>query len=318
MTQHEQGRSGVGASTTDKASQSAQAAADEARREARGALHEAKGAASDVASEASAAGRTIRNEAAGLAGAVRQGISQQAERQKNEFADRISAVADRVHETAEGLRDREAWLADIVDRGAREIEHFADDMKQRDIAGFAGLIESFARRQPALFLGATVALGFALTRVVRGATERTAYDDRYYGSGQGRSDYGYGRADYGRDYGRPDYRRDEPAYGGGYPPAYGTGQAGASGYGTGAGSAAGRQTTGSGYGDLSGSSVASGNATGGSGYSDQPVGSNARQSGSSAYGDLSGSSVSSGQDRNRGSTGGGAGTSGDNVQGSNV
>ena len=33
--------------------------------------------------------------------------------------------------------------------------------------GILGSVEVFARRQPALFVGAAVALGFALTRVVR-------------------------------------------------------------------------------------------------------------------------------------------------------
>ena len=48
--------------------------------------------------------------------------------------------------------------------GARGV---AKDMERSDVAGILGSAEVFARRQPALFVGAAVALGFALTRVAR-------------------------------------------------------------------------------------------------------------------------------------------------------
>jgi hypothetical protein len=44
------------------------------------------------------------------------------------------------------------------------------------VPGILGSVEVFARRQPALFMGATVALGFALTRFV-GAGPVAGYDE---------------------------------------------------------------------------------------------------------------------------------------------
>ena len=54
-----------------------------------------------------------------------------------------------------------------MERGARELGGVAKDIARNDVAGILGSAEVFARRQPALFVGAAVALGFALTRVVR-------------------------------------------------------------------------------------------------------------------------------------------------------
>jgi hypothetical protein len=72
-------------------------------------------------------------------------------------------------------------------------------------------VEIFARRQPALFMGASVALGFALSRVARsgGESRYGRYEDR---SPYGRGEYGYGGAE---DY-RPTPSTTGSGYGAGY------------------------------------------------------------------------------------------------------
>ena len=62
-------------------------------------------------------------------------------------------------------------------RGADELGGIADEIRRNDVAGLLGSVEVFARRQPALFMGAAVALGFALTRFV-GAAPEAGSDDR--------------------------------------------------------------------------------------------------------------------------------------------
>src|SRR5512132_3377035 len=66
------------------------------------------------------------------------------------------------------LRAQEAWLGNLLGRGADELASIAEEMRRNDVAGLLGSVEVFARRQPALFMGATVALGFALTRFIGG------------------------------------------------------------------------------------------------------------------------------------------------------
>jgi hypothetical protein len=157
--------------------------------QARGMSQEMKGAAADVAREARAAGEAVREEASGIGSTIKQGLSEQVERQKNGIADRLSAVAERAHQTAGDLRGQEAWLGGLLGRGADELAGIADEMRRNDVAGLMGSVEVFARRQPALFMGATVALGFALTRFVsggptpadgQGAHERAAVGGRAF------------------------------------------------------------------------------------------------------------------------------------------
>ena len=145
---------------------------------ARGLADEAAGAAHDVAAEARTAGEALRREAAGLGDSIKHGLTRQVERQKDSIADRISGIALRAEHSADELRDQEAWLAGLLGRGARELQGVADEIRSNDVADLLGSVEVFARRQPALFTGAAVALGFAFGRVVRG---------------EGRPSYGQGR-----------------------------------------------------------------------------------------------------------------------------
>ena len=133
-----------------------------------------------MARDAQAAGQTLKQEASGLAGTIKQGLSEQAVRQKNGIADRLNAVAERANRTAGDLRQDEPWLGNLLGRGADELAGMAEELRRQDIGDLLGSVELFARRQPALFMGASVALGFALTRVVgAGAVSSDRDEDRY-------------------------------------------------------------------------------------------------------------------------------------------
>jgi hypothetical protein len=190
MSQHEQQRSGSVQAEADRLKRDADVAAQRAQGEARNIAGEAKGAARDVAEEAREIGSSVKSEALGVVSAVRQGLADKAEEQKDGVADRIGAIADRAHSTADELRDREAWLAGLIDRGARELDGFADAVRHRDITTIWGSLESFGRRQPALFMGAAVAAGFALTRLVRASMERQYHEAYTSGISHGRGEYG--------------------------------------------------------------------------------------------------------------------------------
>jgi hypothetical protein len=132
-----------------------------------GGVEEAKGVASDVLDQARAAGSAVGRQASGLGSAIKQGLTDQVERQKNGIAERIGAFAERAQRNAQELSRDEPWLSSLLGRGARELDDMAADIRDNDVASIVGSAEVFARRQPALFMGAAVALGFALTRLVR-------------------------------------------------------------------------------------------------------------------------------------------------------
>lgn len=210
MTQHEHGRPNTGATDGDQLATSARQQADQARREAGSVTEEVRGAARDAMGEARRAGEAIKNEATGLAGSVKQHVGAQVEAQKDGVAERVANVAKQFHGAADGLRDREAWLADLLDRGARELDGFAQELRQRDVRSILGGVESLAHRHPALFMGTAVALGFALTRMVRGGASDVArsatYRDDYAAEGRGyqAGTSGYAGSYIDEDASRPD------------------------------------------------------------------------------------------------------------------
>jgi hypothetical protein len=151
---------------------------------------EVEASARRVASEARQAGEAVRSEVSGVAGDVRDEVMRQAEAGRERAADRLKSLAGHMRSSTDELRGQEAWLADLVDKGAKELSHLADTLQRRDLGSLIGSLEDFARRQPALYAGAAVALGFAAARLAKSrasrgpepaTTDASAYSGHYGG-----------------------------------------------------------------------------------------------------------------------------------------
>ena len=122
---------------------------------------DAVGQARDVAHEAQARG-------ASLAGAIGERATGFADEQKGELADKIENMAKAVHKSGEQLEGQQDWIAHQVERGAAELSILADTLRTNDLQTLFGNLSSLAQRQPALFVGASIAAGFAISRVGKG------------------------------------------------------------------------------------------------------------------------------------------------------
>jgi hypothetical protein len=90
--------------------------------------------------------------------------------------------------TSEQLRERDqATFGEYAASAAEMVERFSGHLKERDINQMLWEIESFGRRQPALFMGGAFALGFLASRFLKSSSER--YDGYYTGRTDG-SGYG--------------------------------------------------------------------------------------------------------------------------------
>lgn len=150
-----------------------QAAGDAARQlggQAREAGSQALNQAQDVAQEAKA-------RAASVADVVTDKVSATAQAQKDSLAGRLEDVAAAVHRSGEQLEGHQDALAKLVERGADELAALAGALRTNDLRTLMGNIEEFSRRQPALFVGATLAAGFALTRLGRVAVAGGSQSD---------------------------------------------------------------------------------------------------------------------------------------------
>lgn len=112
--------------------------------------------------------------AADVTGAIREQASTIAETQKSQLADKLEDVAKAVHRSGAQLEGHQDWLAHLVERGAAELNSLATTLRSNDLQGLLGDLGGLARRQPALFVGASMAAGFALTRIGRLAVSAPA------------------------------------------------------------------------------------------------------------------------------------------------
>jgi hypothetical protein len=127
----------------------------------------------NVQSLAADAASKVADKSAGVAEDVMDRARWEAGRQKNRAAAQVEQAAQSAHHAADALRDgQQTWLADLVQRGADELGSFAERLHSNNLQEILSGIESFARRQPALFAGASIAAGFALTRMARVAAEQ--------------------------------------------------------------------------------------------------------------------------------------------------
>lgn len=135
-------------------------AARETSRQAAQAGADALDQARDVAHEA-------KSSAASALGAIGEQASSVADEQKTKLAERLEDVAEAVHKSGEQLEGQADWAAQLVEQGADELISIASSLRRNDLQGLLGDLGSLARRHPAVFIGASMAAGFALTRIGR-------------------------------------------------------------------------------------------------------------------------------------------------------
>jgi hypothetical protein len=93
-------------------------------------------------------------------------------------AERVTTVAgstaSALRRAAEDVEGENRMIGTALRRGAESIERAAHSLHGGDLSRVVEDLNGFARRQPALFLGASLALGFALARVGKTGLEQSA------------------------------------------------------------------------------------------------------------------------------------------------
>lgn len=102
---------------------------------------------------------------ASLAAKAGQRLTGALDGQKAAAADMVGRLAETVKRSGEQFEGQQDWIASAIGRGAQELNTLAGALRDRDPGDLAAEIGHFARRQPALFLGAAAAAGFVLARI---------------------------------------------------------------------------------------------------------------------------------------------------------
>lgn len=123
----------------------------------------------DVTKAAQSAARTVQDEAAHYA-----------DRSKETAAREVRGVASALRTAADELRDgspQERTFSQLADG----LADASDTIRDKDLGEVVSGLNSFARRNPLLFLGGAALAGFAATRFAR-ATARDPQDGTQYGA----------------------------------------------------------------------------------------------------------------------------------------
>ncbi len=110
-------------------------------------------------------------------GEVKDKALSAAESGKDAVADRLDSVAEAVHRSGEQLEGQQDWIAHLVERGADELASLASTLRTNDLRGLMGKLEDLAQRQPAVFVGAAMAAGFAAVRIGKVAVAGASKSD---------------------------------------------------------------------------------------------------------------------------------------------
>jgi len=150
-------------------------------------------------------GQQARETTGQLAGQVGGQVKSQLATQKDQVAETAGSVAQALRMTGEQLRQQnQAPVSQFAESAAEMVERFSGYLREHEVEDMVGEVESFARRQPAVFLGTAFALGFVAARFLKSSGAPRYDDGRGY---QGRSYHDYGSVDraYDRGYAAPPY-----------------------------------------------------------------------------------------------------------------
>jgi ElaB/YqjD/DUF883 family membrane-anchored ribosome-binding protein len=141
----------------------------------------------DVRSKVDETAQTLTDQAQQVATA-------QVASQQERLASTLDTVAQSLRDTGSSVRDQQPQIATISDVAAQRIEGFSTYLRQHDLTDLIGETESFARREPVMFLGAAFAVGFVAARFLKTSAPQSGYQSTTSYRPPQSSGTGYGSA----------------------------------------------------------------------------------------------------------------------------
>ncbi len=110
----------------------------------------------------------VQQTAADLKDQVTEQATGKVEEQKTAASSSLNTFAHAVRQTADQLEENDQEvMARYIHRAAAQVENVAQYIGRRDLRGLAQDTEQFARREPALFLGAAFTVGLFAARFLK-------------------------------------------------------------------------------------------------------------------------------------------------------
>jgi hypothetical protein len=121
-------------------------------------------AAKDQATQFADTAKHVAGEAMSQAqGQIESAVSEQ----KSAGANYIGSIAQAAERAAGEFDQSLPIAADYIRQASEQIQGVADTVRDKDLRELLGEVENFARKQPALFFGGALILGFAALRFLK-------------------------------------------------------------------------------------------------------------------------------------------------------
>lgn len=129
------------------------------------------------------AARRIKESAATVLNRTKEVATEKVEEGVERLATSAKSTADALRRAAIEMDGENAWIGAALRKSADGLDRATRALADGGLSSGVADLNTFARNQPAIFLGASLALGFALARVGKTAIEATndstspRYDD---------------------------------------------------------------------------------------------------------------------------------------------
>ena len=102
-----------------------------------------------------------------LANSAKDKLEDAVTQRKSLGADYIGSIAQATGRAANEFDQDVPQAAQYIRQASEQIQGFADTVRERGVRELVGEVQDFARRQPTLFFGGAVVLGFAALRFLK-------------------------------------------------------------------------------------------------------------------------------------------------------
>src|SRR5690606_6900409 len=129
-----------------------------------------------------AGGGSSQRSGNGIVDKVKERAASQLSSQKGRATEGLDTIAHAVRQTTQQLRAEDhGTVAEYIDKAAEQIERFSTRLRDKDVNELMRDARHLARRQPAMFIGGSFALGLLAARFIKSSQRNGEEEYRYEG-----------------------------------------------------------------------------------------------------------------------------------------
>jgi hypothetical protein len=157
--------------------------ADKAKDVVREVKEKAAGLTDDITRAAKENASQLGDTARQFASTAQEKVGEAVTQRKSIGADYIGSIAQATSQAAQAFDSDLPQAARYIRQASEQIQGVVDTVRERDVRELVGEVQDFARKQPTLFFGGAVILGFAALRFLKSTPpkEASAFDARREG-----------------------------------------------------------------------------------------------------------------------------------------